>query len=320
MHVGDTLAAIQLPEALPSSEPEKAKPARRGPPPGLFELNISKRDIAYTHPLFMQCFLPVRHNASNDQLWQMENGRASIIIRAGLLLDPKQPGVFIQRSVPAGPKGRLLMAYINDYILRHRTRTVPLGESLRKGMELMGVLVSGKNGRALNREVKNFAAAEIVLGTWNSSGSARQDQTKIASHISFWDERDGTQGSFWQSEMTISPDYYKAIIDGGMAPVYWPAMIGLQHNPRAMDIHSFLAYRLRGPLKRPVTLAPAEVHSLFGKDIALLKNFWPKFRPALAEAHKWYPTARVELLQNQGGLLLRSSPALIPYQKVPRLN
>ena len=36
-----------------------------------------------------------------------------------------------------------------------------------------------------------------------------------------------------------------------MAPYYWPALVGLQHNPRAMDIHSYLAYRLRNGLKRP---------------------------------------------------------------------
>lgn len=306
--VGPALGAIQIPPV-----------ARRSPPPGLFELDISKRDIAYTHPLFMQCFLPVRHNARNDQLWQMENGKASVLIRAGMLLRPDEPGSFKRCSVPAGPKGRLLLAYINDYMLKHRTRTIPLGASLRKGMSMVGVPIGGKNARELHREVENLSTAEIVLGTWTAGGSAHQNQAKIAANISFWGERDLMQGNLWQSEMTVSEEYYQAIMNGGMAPVYWPALIGLQHNARAMDIHSFLVYRLRSTIKRPVTLSPDALHAMFGKDITLLKNFWSKFRPALFEAHKWYPTAKIELVKNQGGLVLKNSPPLIPHQKVPRL-
>lgn len=314
-HAEDAPGMVMPPAAL-----SKVKPEKRGPPPGLFELGIAKRDIVYTHPLFMQCFLPVRHNARNDQSWKMENGKASVLIRAGVLLDPDQPGVFKQCSVPAGPKGRLLMAYINDYILRHRTRVIPLGDSLRKGMALVGVPIGGKNAKELQREIENLATAEIVLGTWNAKGNAHQNQAKVASDISFWSDRDNNQSSLWQSEMTVSAEYYQAIMNGGMAPAYWPAMIGLQHNARAMDIHSFLVYRLHTPLKRSVKLDPKDLHALFGQDIALLRDFWVRFQPALLAAHKWYPTARIELIKNRGGLLLRNSPALIPYQKAPRIN
>jgi hypothetical protein len=54
--------------------------------------------------------------------------------------------------------------------------------------------------------------------------------------------------------MTVSDEYYKAITEPDrMARYYWPALVGLQHNPRAMDIHCFLIYRLRNGLKRPAT-------------------------------------------------------------------
>jgi hypothetical protein len=267
----------------------------------------------------MQCFLPVRHNSRNDQHWRMENGRASVMFRAGVLVRPDEPGVFKQCSVPAGPKGRLVIAYVNDYILRHKTCTIPLGESLRKGMSMVGVPIGGKNARELQREVENFYASEIVLGTWSSRG-AHQTQAKVGADIAFWNDRDPNQAKLFQSEMVVSAEYYNAVMNDGMAPVYWPALIGLQHNARAMDIHSFLIYRLRSTIKRPVTIPPDVLHAMFGQDITLLKNFWSKFRPALTEAHKWYPNARIELVKNQGGLLLRNSPPLIPHQKAPRLS
>lgn len=316
--IGNILGDIQLPIAVPDTP--KVKPVKRGPPPGLFELEISKKDIGYTHPILMQCYLPVRHNPVNDQLWQTENGKASILIRAGVMVDPKQPGVFRRCSVPAGPKGRLLMAYINDYILRYKTRVIPLGDSLRDGMAMIGVPIGGKNAKELQRQIENLASSEIIFGTWNANGAAHQTQAKIAFDISFWGNRDADQGSLWTSEMTVSVEYYQAIMNGGMAPVYWPALIGLQHNARAMDIHSFLVHRLHTPLKRPWTASPEVLHGLFGKEINLLRDFWPKFYPALAAAHEWYPTARIEILPNRGGLLLRNSPALIPLPKAPRLH
>lgn len=317
MHVGDTLLNLSLPEPIPAP-----RPAKRGPPPGMFELSITSADIGYTHPLFMNCYLPLRHNARNDQAWQMENGKASLLIRAGMLIDPERPGTFKRCSVPAGSKGRLLMAYVNDYILKHRTRVIPLGESLRKGMSMIGIPIGGKNAKEMQREIENLATAEIVLGTWNERGSAHQNQAKVASNISFWSDKSEEQGSFWQSEMIVSAEYYQAIIHGGMAPVYWPALIGLQHNARAMDIHSFLVYRLRSRLPRPVTLSASVLHGMFGKDFEHTNYFWRRFKSSLLEAHKWYPTARIEISKdrNSPGMTLRSSPPLIPYKKTYRLN
>lgn len=285
-----------------------------GPPPGFFEHAIHPEDIGYTHPIFIQCFMPVRHNPNNEQRWQVDNGRASLVIRAGELVKPGEIGIFKKCTVPAGSKARLLNAYITNYALLHRTRTIPLGESLREGMEKIGVQVGGKNGRELQRELENLASAQIVLGTWTGT-KADQRQAHIASDLSYWAERDERQRTIWQSEMTLSAAYYEALRSRPMAPVYWPAMLDLQHNPRAMDIHSYLVYRLRTPLTKPVTLSVEELHSLFGKDVASRRGFWQKFRFSLELAHKWYPTAIVEMLPKGQGLTLRNSPALIPFKK-----
>lgn len=64
--------------------------------------------------------------------------------------------------------------------------------------------------------------------------------------MSFWLEKDPNQRTLWQPEMTVSREYFQAIRNGDrLAPFYWPAMIDLQHDTRAMDIHTFLVYRLR---------------------------------------------------------------------------
>lgn len=147
VRVGDV-----LPEILPS---------------GLFDEVIKPEDIGYTHPVFLQCFLPTRHSERNRQRWQTNCGRASLVIRAGELANPDKPNEYETCLIPAGPKARFVIAYVNDYIQRKDTPIVNMGDSLREAMQKMNISVGGKNGKELTREVKNFAAAEIGLGVWN---------------------------------------------------------------------------------------------------------------------------------------------------------
>jgi hypothetical protein len=290
-------------------------------PPNLFAEAIRPEDIGYTHPIFVQCFMPIRHNEANRQQWQTDCGRASLMIRAGVLIKPGNFNTFKNCAVPAGPKARILNAYISDYALRHRTPVIPLGDSLREAMNKLSVPIGGANAKELQREVENLASAEIILGVWNDDGTAHQEQAKLARRLSFWIDKDQNQRTLWQPEMTLSAEYYEALTGGDrMAPIHWPALIALQGNPRAMDIHSFLAYRLRNGLKRDVLLPATILHAMFGRDVKELRHFWPRFKHALIEAHKHYPHARVEVLKDDSGIILKDSPPLIPYRKLPRLG
>ena len=138
--VGDSLAGL-LPKVLPA---------------GLFDDVIKPSDVGYTHPVFLQCFLPTRHSDRNRQRWQTNCGRASLVIRAGELANPAKPNEYETCLVPAGPKARFVIAYVNDYIQRHNTPTVNMGDSLREAMEKMNISVGGKNGKELTREVKKL--------------------------------------------------------------------------------------------------------------------------------------------------------------------
>jgi len=288
-------------------------------PAGLFDEVIDPKDVGYTHPVFVQCFLPTRHTAKNRQRWQTDCGRASLVIRAGELANPAKPNDFKPCIVPAGPKARFVVGYVNDQIQRNNSATVNMGESLREAMRAMNISIGGKNGKELKREVENFAAAEIGIGVWDDQGNTHHHRALIAPQMSFWLEKDPNQRTLWQPEMTVSSEYFEAVRDGDrLAPFYWPAMIALQHDTRAMDIHAFLTYRLRNGLRRPVTLHRKVVHSLFGRDVQQLDHFWPRFLKSLTAALKWYPQAMIEVKNDC--IILKDSPPLIPYRKIGRIT
>lgn len=92
-------AAASLPSILPSD---------------LFAGVVRSEDIGYTHPVFLQCFMPQRHGAGNVDVWQTNCGRASLLMRAGVLVDPRRANNFKRCQVPAGPKARIISAFVND--------------------------------------------------------------------------------------------------------------------------------------------------------------------------------------------------------------
>ena len=113
---------------------------------------IDRSEVGYMHPVFLQCFLPTRHTVRNREEWQANHRRASLLLRAGVLIDPDRPNNFKKCIVPAGARARIVNAYANDYILKYRTPTVDLGHSLRKAMHRMKMPYGGKNGQLLQRK------------------------------------------------------------------------------------------------------------------------------------------------------------------------
>ncbi len=279
---------------------------------------IRPEDLSYVHTVFLQCFLPLRHSPKNRLRWQADHGKASVVFKAGELMKPGNLHKFKQCEVPAGPKGRLVFDYIQDFARRNKTPEIDLGHNLHKAMQTLGVKVGGRNGEALTKEVDNVAAAEILIGQWGGSdGIAEQHSVKVSEDLTFWIERDPNQRLLWQPTMILGQRFYKTIMQTEhIGPVYWPAQIGLQHNARAMDIHRFLTYRLRNGLTRPLALSAVALKSVFGHETKQMDHFWPEFLEALRQAQKWYPTARIEVLKDGSGIKLHNSPPLIPSRKM----
>ena len=118
--------------------------------------------------VFAQCFLPIRTPKKGTLRHQVTHGNASLIVRAGELIDPAKMHKMKMCEVPAGPKARLLLAYINNQAIRHGPE-INLGDSLRQFMARAGVKVGGPNGREIQRQVKNIAACQMILGVWGET-------------------------------------------------------------------------------------------------------------------------------------------------------
>jgi hypothetical protein len=216
-------------------------------------------------------------------------------------------------DVPSGSAARIALAHINNHIIRSRTLEeallVPMGDSLRDFMDYQGIAIGGKNGKEITRQIHNLAAARIVLGIWTAD-RARQINAQIAEAIDFWLEHDRRQRALWQPVMHVSERYAEAIREH-CVPHDMRALVGLYENTRAMDIYSWLAYRLPRVKERTEAFVRFDdLKPIFGTGVKDGYKFRQAFKLALTEAMRWYPVGRIGI--EKEGIRLSHSPSPVP--------
>ena len=103
-------------------------------------------------------------------------------------------------------------------------------------------------------------------------------------------------------------------------PIDKPASKYLQHDPLALDIYSWLTYRL--PRVNGPNGCGISCHSLrnqFGPDYKEARRFRRQFLKALEKAVSVYPDARLE--PTRTGLLIKNSPSPVaPRSQLVQLS
>lgn len=269
---------------------------------------LTDREIGYAHAVMVQCFLPHRHVAERD--YQTSHGRASLVVEAGRLADPGNPTDWIHCDVPSGTKPRLIIPYIVGQAVRNGHPEVDLGTSLRNFMARLGVPIAGKNGKILTEQIKNVAAAEILIGEWTDD-AAHTYGGRVAKRVSFWLERDAGQLAFWTPTMTLSDDFFAAIQEHRV-PVDMAHLARLAQAPRRMDLYAWLSYRTpRIPPRKRQAVPLDGLKAVFGANIARPQDFKARLRRDLAAIRNVYSGFNTEI--DRDILWLRRSPPPVPF-------
>ena len=302
----EELVAQAAAAGLPAKRPdrEEAEAALFGTDGG------SGRRIGYQHSVMMMCFLPQKR--TDRRVHTTSHGRAALRVEAGILANPHAVGEFKECPLPHGSRARLIIPYINAYAVRHATRDVDMGRSLRDFLvNSLGLSVDGNQGKAVTEQVEAVAAAQFTLGEWHGD---RVDTKygRVSESVSFWLERDARQALLWEPSMTLSEGYYDALLDRRV-PVDLGHLLKLTRSPRRMDLYSWLAYRTakieRG---KAVWIRLADLRQVFAPEIdeANRKLFRQRLRQDLRAIAAVYPGFRVRI--EGDALVLEKSPPPVP--------
>lgn len=224
------------------------------------------------HSIMTQCAIPQHKSPACQRYYRSQHGRAVLEIQAGSLADPNRPGQIKMCPLPYGSRPRLILPYIHGFALRHGTREILMGKSLRRFMESIGIGVDGRRGREVIAQVEALAAAEITLHEWQDDEVTTR-VARLADGVSFWLERDSGKALVWQRTLTLSQAYYDSL-QNHQVPVNMGHLLQLTRSPRRMDLYVWLSYRCaRIPRGRCVAIRIDELQSVFGTSIRETKEF-----------------------------------------------
>lgn len=261
----------------------------------------------FLHAVLAQCALPYRNPPAGSVEYVRQNGRASIVLQAGMLVNPKTRQLEKQ-GLPYGSKPRLLMLHLCSEAVRQQSPVVPIADSMTGFMKTLGLRVTGgKTGTigAFKGQLNRLAATRIQLLYADDDRASMLNAVPIE-RFDVWFPSDPRQRMLWPSEVQLSAQFFDSLKEHAL-PLDWRAVRALQHNARALDCYTWLAHRLPRVRKTAGELVSWKaLHGQFGGDTKRPKDSKPEMIAALRAALAVYGKARID--EEDNGLRLHRSP------------
>lgn len=277
--------------------------------------------IAFLHTVMAQCGMPYRI-FPGQQHYLRENGKMSLVLSAGHLLDPHSHKLILQ-PLPYGSKPRLIMIHLCSEAIRRQSRTIPVADSMSAFMKSLGLTVTGGakgTVSSFKQQLNALSASRFQLFMEHIDGATMLNPAPLIQKMELWFPRDPNQRVLWPSEVTLSEEFYQSLTRFAL-PLDPRALSALQHSARALDAYTWLAHRLQRVSCRSGDFVPWQaLQAQFGPDLADLSNFRRHMIKALEQVHLVYRDAKFEIVR--GGL--RLYPSLPPIRSttiiVPKLH
>jgi len=283
---------------------------------------LQAQDVGYTSKLFVQALFPYRNPDSNERKITTAEGTISVYSPNGL---------------PFGKYPRLIMAYIITRAVANagrlkegkvdyeEARRIPLGHSMSHFLQAIGVTgrgTGGANGNLskIREQLLRLASSSITVQS-DDGIHARGRNTQILEDWNLWfDPRDPNQGSFMESELVLTPQFFKHIAESPI-PIDLNVLREL-NKPRSMDIYIWLTvkqYWLAKNNREAYTFTWDMIAANFAtkeletsQDVA---SFRRNFKSAISDILGTWPEAGIGA-GTDGVTVTRTAPSV--QQKPPR--
>lgn len=251
-----------------------------------------------------------------DQPYMHTNGHYTLSVSERGLLN-RNTGRKDYFGLPFGPKARIILSVINAMALQQGSSKIDLNaDSLSTFLKHIGMTDGGNQISQARNQVARLATATISVQYDNGrinpetgQGGATNTDINLISGFDFWKKESPEQLTLWDRNIVLSEDYWQSLQTHAL-PLSLEHLRILSGNARAIDVYTFLTYRLHAISKtKPVFLTWPLLHEMFGGDIARLDHFKERFRQVVSLVKLAYTNANFEL--DNRGMTLRNSPAPI---------
>ncbi|MBW8764536.1 MAG: hypothetical protein JF592_18480 [Microbacterium sp.] len=274
----------------------------------------------YVSRVFTQTCLPYRDPmASNPNLraWERRNGDMLLAVEPARIVTPE--GV-VKYEMPFGKYPRLVLPWLTTQIVlqqgnREADGSLPVefSASLPKFMAELGQDWGGRKGKLVLEQLPRLFGARISVTetTKTAQGSGmRTSDFQIAKNYQLWWDNEGSLSAegLWGNTVVFAPDFVSDLLETPITIDLRAIALMAKHGPIAMDILTWLNYRLprasTNP-KAPVTWD--QINNQFGAQYAQTRQFKAQFLSKLPAVTAVYRDARFDVEEN-GLRLYKSAP------------
>lgn len=275
-------------------------------------------ELRFLHVVLAQCGLPYREVEKGAPFYQKTNGRTSLVLTPGVLLNPLTRRAEMQ-GIPYGAKPRLLMIHLCTAAKRQKTPEVEIAHSMSAFMRDLGLAVTGGKTGSIARfkeQLNRLAATRMQLLFEDDEKVSVVNPAPPISRYDVWFPKSPEQRMLWPTTVTLGAEFFASLMGENALPLDGRAIRALQQSAMALDVYTWLAHRLRRiPRERPAVISWDALQVQFGPEYGSSKKFRDDFRQALRRVQAVYRDARISETKD-GRLELRHSPAPI----APRLT
>lgn len=224
----------------------------------------------------VQATMPHKNPGDDVAAWGRENGFFSMVMQPGYIMQERNPKSI---GLPYGSIPRLLLAWLTTEAVKKKERELILGDTLSQFMEQLGLVPTGGRWGSITRlkeQMKRLFSATIsCVYDDQESRNDRVGYNIAKEHHLWWDPKRPEQAALWQSTVTLSQDFFNEIIDRPV-PIDMRALKALKSSPMALDIYSWLTYRMSYlESQRPIPWQALLIQ--FGSDYQRVRDFKRKF-------------------------------------------
>ncbi|MFC3215540.1 MULTISPECIES: replication protein RepA [Novosphingobium] len=265
---------------------------------------------AFLHSALCAMSLPTKRPKDETQPILREDGKYALAINPRpVLQNVDGKPVLKSLGVPYGAYPRVALIYLLSQAVTKRSRDVYLGRNFTEWMRRLGyqTVSYGPRGTAnrMREQVDRLLACEWQI-RWD--GTEAEDNAFAVRDVKISNEYAGSlekNGAFAR-EIRMSEGFYAHLIDHAV-PLNEVAIRELKGTPTALDLYTYLAYRLpRIASDKGQTISWDQLARHLGND-ADSKRFRQTVRETMQLVSAVYPNANVDLSGRK--VVLHPSPA-----------
>ncbi len=222
---------------------------------------------------------------------------------------------------------RLLIAWMCTEACRTRSPELYLGRNQNEFLNKLQLPSDGRYIKNLNEQILALVWSQISI-KGSRVKNLNFESIQIANNgFVFWSPSHSGKIRKWTNTLTLSPDFYKAIT---MAPVplHIETLHSLRKSPLAMDIYTWLVYRMftlkvaaKWGRSNDVKIHWADLKCQFGGDYENtpqgVRSFRVNFLKQLKGVLLFYPEARNFIEEDANYLILKPGARLVVQQRLP---